>query len=1072
MIWRGCTPPVSSEIEIVVKVKDQAAAGLQAIRAEVKAEGEAAAAEADKAGGKIGENLASGLTRDSQGKLRNAMGRFASDAEKEAAGLGGIKIPIEAPKDDFEAGFRKAMEEGQQVADKASAEMRRSFTAVESGSRSLRAAMADLEPAAHGAGAGLDDAARRAEYAGRSAGDAGGGFSLGASRMQMMAGSAFMLAPALAALPAIGGAVIAGAATMALGFGGVIKALKDYSAQSQSTGQTGAQLAATEFSNAVAIKNAQQAIVDAKKQAARGVQDSAEQIANAEQGVGDAERQAATAAQASADQIASAQRGVESSAYSLAQAEQRLQDAEESELDAQKALTQAREDAANQLKDLTNSAADSHLAVERATLNVTKAQDNLSKTIGSSLSTDAQKKDAQLALAEAQQALTDAKQKDFEATQKADEANKAGIDGMQGVVQAQDAVAKGALGVKDAQHGVADATQAQALAQQALQRAVQAASAQQVSSNESVAKAEQSLADAQRSASRQQHDSAEAVAKAEQNLADTYKQQQLAAAAAASAGGAAANQFAKDMANLTPQAQAFVKQLLSMKSGAKELSNTAQTAMMPGLTTMLKDSGPMLPIFNKAIGDMGTVIGGTAIQFGNLMQNHAFQGQLAKVLGDGAGLAKNFGDGMVGMTSGVVQAASQAGPIVSGLGIGIKTLMTSGIPEFFSGLTTNAAGIGTAFQGVLTLVSNLGGPLGTVAGAMAASLAPAVQVLASPGVQQSLQSVSLSLAKIVTALTPLITLFAQGLANGLKTAATQLGYLAKILDDNRGSISELTKILGAAITVFNLLNLPIQLVGLLLRGLAAASDWAKDHFAALKAFVQRMWVDIKAWFMDGVHGVEAAYDKVVSAGASAWGKVQSGAKSAWNLIHDYIVNPLKTAYDFVSGKFGDLVSIVTGLPGKLATGTSHLWDWLGAGMKAAVNGVVSGMNWVIDKINGMTGGLSDTWSWAGIPRIGQIDHIPKMASGGALGLGGLAAIIGERGTEIAKLPDGTQIMPHANTQSALAQGGRFDGGASSVQIEWVGGSGGDEFLTWLRKNIRILHGSDPKSVQKALGQTF
>jgi hypothetical protein len=40
------------------------------------------------------------------------------------------------------------------------------------------------------------------------------------------------------------------------------------------------------------------------------------------------------------------------------------------------------------------------------------------------------------------------------------------------------------------------------------------------------------------------------------------------------------------------------------------------------------------------------------------------------------------------------------------------------------------------------------------------------------------------------------------------------------------------------------------------------------------------------------------------------------------------------------------------------------------------------------------------------------------------------------------------------------------GGGGKLQIEWVGGHGGDELEKWIRKNVRIRGGGD---VQKAYG---
>ena len=75
-----------------------------------------------------------------------------------------------------------------------------------------------------------------------------------------------------------------------------------------------------------------------------------------------------------------------------------------------------------------------------------------------------------------------------------------------------------------------------------------------------------------------------------QNLANTQKQQGLAAQVAAATGGAAVNQFAHDMANLTPAAQKVVNQLLGMKSAVHGLSAVAQSAILPGFSASWRRS--------------------------------------------------------------------------------------------------------------------------------------------------------------------------------------------------------------------------------------------------------------------------------------------------------------------------------------------------------------------------------------------------------------------------------------------------------------------------------------------------
>ncbi len=918
-----------------------------------------------------------------------------------------VKVPVEPELDQgFEAEFAQAMAEADKAADSAARDIRSSFSTVESGSRTLRAAMEELEPAADGAGDALDDAGKKADSGGKKASDSGSNFSFLQSRFVLLSAAALALGPALATIPAAMGAVAAGGALMTFGLGGVISALKDYSAQSQSAGQSSAQLALTAFSNSVAIRNAEQAISDARRQAAIQAQNSAD---------------------------------------SIAQAQERLANAQQTEQQATEALNQAWKDAVNILADVNNASADAVNGVADAQLALQQAQEQATKTVSSSLSTDLQKAQALQAVTDAQQHLKDAQQRQVEAQQAADDANTRGVAGSTGVVQAQRAQAQAAQGVADAQRA---------------------------------------LVQAQRQAAESQQQSAEAIQKAVQNLSDTYEQQRLSAAAASSSGSSAANKFQQDMAGLSPAARDFVNQLISMKSGAKELSTTAQTALLPGLTQMLKDSSPLLPVFTQSLKDMGSAVGSAAIQFGALMQNPAFTGALAKVFKQGSDAAQTLGTGFVGMIGGLTQAAAGAGPIVNGLATGLSNLMVKGLPGLLGALTQNATGIGQAFQGILTLVSDLGAPLGTIAGTLVSTLAPAITILASPAMQQALQSIANLIAAILQVAGPLVTALAQGLVGALQAVNPLLQALTKFLSDNARWLTPLAAVVLGIVSAMKawaaiqlILNAemdanPIGALILAIAGLVAGVVYCWDHFKGFRDFVHQMLTDLHNWFFDVWHFIDGV-----------WHAIADGTDKAWQLIKTYMINPLTDAYHFVMGKFDDLKSFIKGLPGDLAKLGTGMWDWISRGIgnvtavvsqgfHTLINDLIEGINWAIGYVNGATHAISDAWTWipgAGSSGIPPIDTIPLWKAAGGVA-GGLSAIIGERGIELMRLPDGTQIMPHSNTASALAIGAAAAGGAVHVQLEWAGG-GGDEFLTWLRKNIRIRGGAGPNSVQKVLGQS-
>jgi TP901 family phage tail tape measure protein len=91
------------------------------------------------------------------------------------------------------------------------------------------------------------------------------------------------------------------------------------------------------------------------------------------------------------------------------------------------------------------------------------------------------------------------------------------------------------------------------------------------------------------------------------------------------------------------------------------------------------------------------------------------------------------------------------------------------------------------------------------------------------------------------------------------------------------------------------------------------------------------------------------------------------------------------------------------------------------------------------------------------------------ATGGIIGAAGGGprsgmVWVGEQGPELVRLPSGSSVIPSGQSRSMAAAAA--GDGTQRLQIEWVGGNAGDEFMSWLRKNIRVLGGN----VQTALGQ--
>ena len=113
-----------------------------------------------------------------------------------------------------------------------------------------------------------------------------------------------------------------------------------------------------------------------------------------------------------------------------------------------------------------------------------------------------------------------------------------------------------------------------------------------------------------------------------------------------------------------------------------------------------------------------------------------------------------------------------------------------------------------------------------------------------------------------------------------------------------------------------------------------------------------------------------------------------------------------------------------------------------------------------DRVVSITASFDSRFLDAGQPRAhGGI--IGTAATGGARN--GMT-LVGEQGPELVKLPFGSTVYPAGQSRNMMQAAA--SGGPGKLQIEWVGGNAGDEFMQWLRKNIRILGGD----VQTVLGQ--
>ncbi len=162
----------------------------------------------------------------------------------------------------------------------------------------------------------------------------------------------------------------------------------------------------------------------------------------------------------------------------------------------------------------------------------------------------------------------------------------------------------------------------------------------------------------------------------------------------------------------------------------------------------------------------------------------------------------------------------------------------------------------------------------------------------------------------------------------------------------------------------------------------------------------------------------------------AWGWIKGAALAVWNWIKtnwplllailtgpiglavlwivrnwDKIKNAARATWDFIKSKVSSFASWIMGIPGRISSKLSSMWNGLWFGFKAIVNRIIGGWNRLSFGIPG--------FSFAGVSfpgiSIGTPD-IPYLAKGGTATTAGLA-VVGERGPELVSLSKGAQVTP-------------------------------------------------------------
>ncbi|WP_144440110.1 transglycosylase SLT domain-containing protein [Rhodococcus erythropolis] len=303
-----------------------------------------------------------------------------------------------------------------------------------------------------------------------------------------------------------------------------------------------------------AAKTAKQQATEARERAS-----AAKAVANAERGV-----------EKAADGVARAERGVGTALDNVERAERGVTQAQKRSEDAQKSLTRARKDAQEQIEDLKLSLRGAELDERGAEQAVRRAERQLRDLWkDNKVVTPDDVAEATLNVDEAKFRLDEVRERNGDLREEVAAANQAGVEGSEQVVSAKEAIADADQGVIDSQKSLADSHLAVADAQGA------------------VLDAQQNLADSQ-----------EAVIDAQQRAAE-----------ATTANADAVDEYAAALANLSPNARAFVEDTRSLGDAWKDLRLQIQDNLFAGLGGSITDLATnYFPILKNGLGGIATEI--------------------------------------------------------------------------------------------------------------------------------------------------------------------------------------------------------------------------------------------------------------------------------------------------------------------------------------------------------------------------------------------------------------------------------------------------------------------------------
>lgn len=669
----------------------------------------------------------------------------------------------------------------------------------------------------------------------------------------------------------------------------------------------------------------------AQRAAARSIEDAKRSLADAEENLRDTQVSAAKAVIDAQRQVVSAQRSLVS--------------AQRDALRAQQALNEARQQAVRDLEDMQFALTGGSLDERQAILDVKKAQEELNAVQRDPTANADDIEQATINLQKQQLALEQTRKENQRLAVDSAAATAAGVEGSAKVVDAQD-------NAREATQSVADAQQSLADAQEGVKQA-------QVDGAKAIADAFQAVIDAQR------------------NLAEAYVD-------AADAGGAAGAKLNDALANLSPNARAFVQEVIGLKGAWDSLRKSVQDKLFAGLAAEVQPLAQQwFPILEKGMGGVATALNGIIKETVDYLKTAEAQQNVANIF-DNTGKALSNMKGIVrDLLAAFLDIASVGSDFLPDLATGagnaaknfrdfINEAKESGkLKEWMQGALDTAKTLWQLIKNLASIIGSVfkaldqegGGALNTLTaltGQIAKFLKSAEGQDALHALGRILASIGGAVGKVfITFLTvvgdllvriePFITSFADAagtylagalkiLGVVLKPIADLLGFLGPALGPIVAGMYAANKAVNAAKAVWGALNTVmngnpfiaiagaiIALVILIIQNWDTISAKLSEIWNGIKEVATTVWTAISDFFTgiwNSITGaITTAWNAIGSFFTQKWNEIKTSAVDLWNGLLDFFKNIGVTIGNTIKNSWNAVLDFFKGLPGKI-------WDFV------------------------------------------------------------------------------------------------------------------------------------------------